>query len=289
MTANPAITAAIEAIGVPVVTDHDTDPPNELGWCDKHQRSYSWKFGLVRSGQSVFPSMCPDCLSEQREAAERKDARERVEAKRAAEQRRRQIEMETRIDRAAIPLRYREHQLATFPVERAGGNAAAVVEGCRSYLNRWEQVRKRGTNLILLGAPGRGKTGLACAIANRVISDHFATALFITAYGAVRHQRDTWGRRGKREGEALADLTTPDLLVMDDVGAQVGGEGEMLLLFEVLNTRYSERRPTIVLSNLPLGATTGLRAYLGNRLCSRLLDDDAMVLGCNWGDLRGQA
>lgn len=201
-----------------------------------------------------------------------------------------------RLGRAGMPLRYRDFDFSTFPVERlarpADAERARMVRGtCERYVDTWPAVARRGTNVILVGPMGTGKTGLACAIANAVIRHHPpATALFISAYGAVRHQRDTWRKRGKSETEALDDLVCPDLLVMDEVGVQVGTESEMLMLFEVLNGRYGQRKPTILLSNLPVQREDGpsLRRFLGERLWSRYTDDASFVLACDWPNLRGR-
>jgi DNA replication protein DnaC len=158
---------------------------------------------------------------------------------------------------------------------------------CERYAETFPALAKRGTNLLLVGPMGTGKTGLACAIANHVVREHAASAIFISAYGAVRHQRDTWRKRGKTETEALADLIDPDLLVLDEVGVQVGSDSEMLMLFEVLNGRYANRQPTVLISNLPAQGEHSLRAFLGERLWSRYTDDASFVLACDWPNLRG--
>lgn len=214
----------------------------------------------------------------------------------------REQELAERFGRAAIPSRYRQLDFVSFPVEAIAdpidAERARLVRGtCMRYAETWPAMAKRGTNVVLVGPMGTGKTGLACAIANAVIGTHQGTAMFISAYGAVRHQRDTWRVRGKTETEALADLTTPDLLVLDEVGVQMGSDSEKLMLFEVLNARYAERRPTILLSNLPVesyavGDDTrqmrpGLRQFLGERVWNRYADDGSFVLACDWPSLRG--
>jgi DNA replication protein DnaC len=77
----------------------------------------------------------------------------RREAARFAAERRRaaQVGLERAVGRSAVPRRFL---------------ALAV---CRAYANGFEQTRRRGGGLLLLGGPGTGKTHLACATLARVI------------------------------------------------------------------------------------------------------------------------
>lgn len=243
--------------------------------------------------------ICPNCADESVAKQLEEDLRRSDEETRAQAQQRKQAELERRLGAAAIPERFSDYSFEEFPVERIADVETAqrvlrVLSAMRSYANRWTEVRKRGLSVILTGGVGTGKTGLALSVANRIIRTEHATALFITAYGAVRHMRDTWGRRGRTEREALDDLIAPDLLVVDEVGATVGNDAEMTAFFEVINGRYGARKPTILLSNLPLEDYTasgqqrpGLRSFLGTRIIDRFQDDGSFVLALDWPSLRG--
>lgn len=243
--------------------------------------------------------ICPDCADEAVAKQLEEDLRRSDEETRAQAQQRKQAELERRLGAAAIPERFRDYSFDGFPMERIADVEVAqrvrrVLSAMRSYANRWCEVRKRGLGAILTGGVGTGKTGLALSVANHIIRAEHATALFISAYGAVRHMRDTWGRRGRTEREALDDLIAPDLLVVDEVGATVGNDAEMTAFFEVINGRYGARKPTILLSNLPLEDYTGsgqhrpgLRSFLGTRIIDRFQDDGSFVLALDWPSLRG--
>lgn len=235
---------------------------------------------------------CLECAREVAADSARR-AHERHDAERAREAReRKQQELEKRLGRACIPKRYLDMTFNTFP-----GRSQTAWKHCttlRSYANQFPAMAEKGISVLLVGGAGTGKTGLACSVANVVIREHNRTALFISAYGAVRHMRDTWGRRGRTETEALADLLAPDLLVLDEVGSSVGTDAETASLFEVINGRYQERKPTMLLSNLPMDDYTvdgvtrpGLRTYLGPRVVDRFRDDGSFTLAFDWPSLRG--
>ena len=47
----------------------------------------------------------------------------------------------------------------------------------------------------------------------------------------------------------VAGFIRPDLLILDEVGVQFGSETEKMILFEIINGRYEQLKPTIVISN----------------------------------------
>lgn len=232
---------------------------------------------------------CHFCMTE---AMSRDEQTAEIVQRRAETLAGKQAELERRIGAAGIPQRYQAFNFDTFPATtREAKRAVAVM---RSYVNQWPKLRRQGVSALLVGGTGTGKSGLAIAVANALIREGLGTAHFITAYGAVRHQRDTWGRKRRTERDALQDLLTPDLLILDDVGASVGSDAEMTMLFEVINGRYAEQKPTFLTSNLPLedwdspsGKRPGLRTYLGQRVIDRFRDDGSFTLAFDWPSLRG--
>jgi DNA replication protein DnaC len=72
--------------------------------------------------------------------------------------------------------------------------------------------------------------------------------------------------------EVLEKLSRLDLLVLDEVGVSFGTEPEKVQLFNVINGRYNQVRPTIVTSNLDVA---GMTAYLGERSMDRLKENAA--------------
>jgi DNA replication protein DnaC len=270
----------------------------QSAFCAQHQLAYD---PLVLIGKEFRPTRCPQCvIAETHERAkEEQSAQQRKRAQDEAKKRRE--ELEQRLQQSLIPTRFADYTLDGFPTPAIAGDAEnlrVVLSACRSYVNTWTEMRKRGTGLVFVGANGRGKTGLACGIANTIMREYNATALFMSVRGVIRHQADTWGRKGKTEAEALKELVEPDLLIIDEAGVQAGTEMEMMLLTEAINGRYAYRRPTFLISNLPLAdyhldnnenspKQKGLRSLLGSRIWSRFEDDGTAVLRCNWPTLRG--
>jgi DNA replication protein DnaC len=271
-----------------------TPPDPSVKQCEKHCIALQ-QDPVVRELDGSPQWWCPRCSEEEIARVAAADHERRDRERLAERQLQRQRALEARIGAAGIPTRYRGFSFDTFPGTTLDAKQRCAV--LRSYALNWKTVQAEGLSVILSGATGTGKTGLACSVANLVMREFGATAQFMSAYGAVRHLRDTWGRRGRTEREALHDLIGVDLLILDELGASVGSDTEMTALFEVINGRYAEQRPTMLLSNLPLadrqapGGETrpGLNSYLGPRIMDRFRDDGSFVLNLDWPSLRGAA
>lgn len=176
--------------------------------------------------------------------------------------------------------------------DRTFDNYNAETENQKHALRVCEKVAKsivddgdRGASLVLCGNPGTGKTHLACAM-GRYLTEQCKTVVFDTVLGAVRHIKETYRRDADRtESDALHDMIAPDLLILDEVGVQIGSEHEKMLVFEIINERYQECRSTVLISNLNREELT---AYLGERVMDRFRESGAVV-AFDWKSYRGKA
>ncbi len=204
----------------------------------------------------------------------------RREAIRLAVDRRRaaQTQLERAVGRCGIPRRFMDRTFAGYQAQTLAQRQALAV--CRDYAERFDAVRDRGSCLLLVGGPGTGKTHLACAILAEVIRAG-NTGLFISVSAALRLIRDADSPRAQRsESEAFALLTAPDLLVLDEVGVAIGNEAKRrTMLFDVLDTRYAEMRPSILIGNL---TATEMEAYLGERTLARLMELSSATVPFTW-------
>jgi DNA replication protein DnaC len=76
-----------------------------------------------------------------------------------------------------------------------------------------------------------------------------------------------------------------DLLILDELGMDYGTDFNKALLFEVLNNRYANQKPSILISNLD---TSALRDYMGERLFDRMRENGGKLLAFVWDSHRGK-
>lgn len=122
--------------------------------------------------------------------------------------------------------------------------------------------------LVLAGTKGVGKTHLAAAV------DHYQralpegdqrTSLFFVVPDLFDLLRSGYGV-GDYD-QLLLLCREVEVLILDDLGAEQGTAWEQEKLFQILNHRYYQLLPTLVVTNCPLKA-------LDPRIYSRLSDTD---------------
>ena len=100
----------------------------------------------------------------------------------------------------------------------------------------------------------------------------------------VRAIRSTWKRDSeKSEDEVLKAIIAYDLLIIDEIGVQYETESEKLILFDVLNGRYENVKPTILLTNL---VGQELNTCIGERNVDRIQEGGGTIVSFTWESYR---
>lgn len=241
--------------------------------CPAHGQFTSVGRRLIR--REVWSS-CPACEAERVAAEERERA-----AERAALAERRRIEA---LQAAAIPARFHERAFDGYVADTDAKRYALTV--ARSYAEGWRESAQTGAGLIFAGLPGTGKSHLAACILKAVMAGG-GVARYVTCMDMIRAVRDTWRRDSERSERELLRLlgSEIDVLAIDEIGAQYGTDGEAQILFDVLDRRYREMRPTILLTNQD---KRGFAAVVGERVMDRLRETSRWV-PFDWASYRAEA
>ena len=131
--------------------------------------------------------------------------------------------------------------------------------------------------MIFSGRAGTGKSHLALAIAQAIIDQH--SVLYLNAMDAVRMIRDTWRKTSLQSETGILNwLGGIDLLIIDEIGVQHGTDSEQVLMFDIINRRYRDMKPTLFLTNLN---TKGFSEFITERSYDRLKECSTWVT-FNW-------
>jgi DNA replication protein DnaC len=140
--------------------------------------------------------------------------------------------------------------------------------------------------LVLTGPSGCGKTHLAAAIANRFIENNHPV-FYITTPDLLDHLRSSFSPNSDMPfDEFFEQVRNTPLLILDDLGAQSSTPWAKEKLEQLLNYRYSNQLPTVVVSIVPVDELeerirTRLDASNSYQLCA--FDDKSPALStCGW-------
>ena len=105
----------------------------------------------------------------------------------------------------------------------------------------------QGSNLLLFGPPGSGKSHVSAALCRALVENGYRV-LFTRTTDLV--QRLQAARQALQLEAAIAKLDRYDLLVLDDLSYCRRDQAETSVLFELISARY-ERRSLLITANQP--------------------------------------
>lgn len=240
--------------------------------CDTHGAYLS--NGTRYMGAREIWTNCPDCV--EAELSAKRMAESLATAKRA------QDRIEYLLGEANIPPRFIGRSFENYNASTP--SQVSALEVVKAYANEFEANYKAGTGLVLSGSPGTGKSHLAGAVLQHIMPNH--CGLYITCMALIRAVRGAWRKESeKSESEILSMFTSTPLLVLDEIGVQYGTDGEQTILFDVLDRRYRDMRPTILLTNQ---SAKGFKEFIGERSFDRLTETSRWV-AFDWDSYRATA
>lgn len=249
------------------------------GHCPKHGDFEIFYLVNSRTGEPFKTDLsCPKCRQEKQEAWCREHAAEIEEARLKAEEEKRiererkaaaarQKAMELAIDQAAIPPEY-EHATLDNYHPTTEQNAESFRQA-RLYAEKFDKVRLTGVGLFLYGKTGTGKSHIACSILKSLLPD--VDGVYCMAWQIIKAVKEA-----PLGGNPLKAFMEASFLVIDEIGVQSGTKFEESVLYPLIDTRVTYKRPTIFISNVQPDAKNDdyegatVRKVVGERIWDRI-------------------
>lgn len=143
--------------------------------------------------------------------------------------------------------------------------ASIIFEKLYTYAKTFNSDTEQGW--LLLGGTGLGKTHLSTAIGIEVIKRGYDVE-----YKTVQSLLDDFQQVQFRGGDlrGIDKYYDCDLLIVDDLGAEMSTQFTVSCIYNLINTRMNKRRPTVFSTNLTAGE---IRERYGDRIASRLFGE----------------
>lgn len=155
-----------------------------------------------------------------------------------------------RIKRAGMP---GEWTLESFPFKKQPGISRRQISGLADL-----EFIARAENIVFVGGPGVGKTGIACGLLLKALQNGYR-GLFIRAQDLFDEMYASLADRSSRK--LINRLARVDLLVVDEMGYLNLRPEQTNIFFKLMEERYN-LKATIITTNLEYEEWVN---FLGNK------------------------
>jgi DNA replication protein DnaC len=231
--------------------------------CPKHGK-YRGKPVKTRLLEHLINPVCPMCLAEEGtfHAAER-------EKRQAADREEERVE---RLKGLNIRRKFWDESFETF--DPYTPELKHHLEMCHDFAHN-----PAGRMLVMLGKNGNGKNHLAASILK------ITGGIKYTVYEIELMMKQSFSGE-TQEWKFVQHLCEVKMLVIDEIGRTKGGDWELNWLSHVINRRYEDLLPLVLISNKHLkedclrgetGCPDCLQNWVGNDILSRIIDNGVLL------------
>ena len=249
---NPIFTKMVDAVeAANAAPDDYINSADGLKYCGKCHTPKEAFFpaDLQAQGFTKHPVMCK-CAAERRE---------REEAERRE------------YERMSYMTMLRSEAFRDVPASGWRFESAAVTTSqlakARGYAQNWDEFKKAGIGLLLFGNVGTGKSYAAGCIANALI-DKEVSVLMVGMSDMVNRMQ---GNFGADRDSYMTSLMRPELLILDDLGAERNTSFGKERVFDVINRRWLTGKPMIITTNIPIATMQKAVSLDERRIYDRIL------------------
>ncbi len=164
------------------------------------------------------------------------------------------------LGRARIPRRYEQCAFENFNVRKdaATGKANASLSAAKLYAERFVEEYPTDFGLLFVGPTGVGKTHLAVAVLRELMIRKGIECLFYDFRDLLKAIRDSWNPVSQSsEVRVLQPVLDAEVLLLDELSASNSSDWVKETLAYLINSRYNQKRVTLITTTLPFGENVG--------------------------------
>jgi DNA replication protein DnaC len=161
-----------------------------------------------------------------------------------------------------IPTEYKSKTFDNFITNKENYQ---MVESLKNFSLKFKEYKD--LSFYISGTTGTGKTMLSCCVYKNVFDSGYK-CLFININDMFEHVKQSYNPRNSSEANFENKLRMVDLLILDDIGSNQMNDWTYQIIYNVVNSRYENKKSTIFTSNCTLN---NLYEYIDDeRIISRI-------------------
>ncbi|MFG6327462.1 MAG: ATP-binding protein [Lachnospiraceae bacterium] len=146
-------------------------------------------------------------------------------------------------------LYYSEKAVDAKTGKNSRDNMLEILDKSKRFVERFDTEFE---NLFIYGETGVGKTFLTNCIAKELM-DRSCSVIYMSAVHMFQVlEGEQFGKSSKNNQSGMKDLTSCDLLIIDDLGTELVNSFTISSLFNCLNERFLKKKSVIISTNLPI-------------------------------------
>lgn len=239
-------------ITIPTLSDADT-------YIGEDGLRYCRNCHTLRETEDILPyfgKRMPIICKCRKEAIEKREEEERIAKK--------QMQVDKLRKASLLGGRYANARFSNS--NRGNPSFNNAMKRCEKYCSISKEALAKGYGIYLYGESGVGKTHLTACMCNELM-EQGNQCLFTSFIEISKAIKSTFGK-GNAEAESLIKLIgTVDFLFIDDFGTEIvkkNGEDNWMQeqIYDIINKRYSDLKPTIFSSNYTLNQLVNERGLM---------------------------
>lgn len=164
--------------------------------------------------------------------------------------------------RSRIPSRYEHCEFENFDIRKdpASGQANLFLQKAKMYARRFVDEYPLDYGLLFIGPTGVGKTHLAVAVIRELMLRRSVPCLFYDFRDLLKEIQDSYNPVSQTsELRVLQPVLDAPVFLLDELAALNPSDWVKDTLGYVINSRYNEKKVTLITTTLPFGGGTPAR------------------------------
>ena len=143
---------------------------------------------------------------------------------------------------------------------------ARQIRICKRYVEKFDEMYEKNQGLLLYGNVGTGKSHLAACMSNLLMEK--LVPVYATSFVKLLEENP----KNVDVPGIIANMGKAQLVLFDDLGAERNTSYALEMVYNLIDSRYRQRKPMIVTTNLSIEEMQNVQDIRFRRIYDRVLE-----------------